>query len=360
MSLLLPTSLGEALDKLNILELKTKKIKDENRLKYVTEEYNELYTLLKQYLEENKFYYNILYKVNKKIWDVQDDLRLNKIPSTNEIYKIILDENDRRCRIKNKINSKAKSKLREQKGYPIKKALLCSHLGLGDMICMIGIVRYLSTIYDIVQIICKTENLENVRLFYKDDDSIQLIPCDDIFIRYHNKMNFNDTDIYSCGYHSTCNTSTNTFTNIPEFFYEEMGFNLSIAKDYFYIDYSEYQTDEIVNEIIQYNYFFVHDTSYFENSDLSTKFIKENILVINPCRNPYTDPDELGYKLNDKLKNKPLVYFIPIIQNAKEIYCVDSSFFNLINFIDTTKVENLYVKTRNNREYNSFTKFKYI
>ena len=49
----LPVSLGEALDKLTILDIKRDKIKDD-RLKDVEHEYNLLYDKLKEHIDNNK------------------------------------------------------------------------------------------------------------------------------------------------------------------------------------------------------------------------------------------------------------------------------------------------------------------
>ena len=57
----LPVSLGEALDKLTILDIKMNKIKD-NRITDVKNEYTLLYNTLKSYVNNHQFYYNILKK----------------------------------------------------------------------------------------------------------------------------------------------------------------------------------------------------------------------------------------------------------------------------------------------------------
>lgn len=359
MSVNLPISVGEALDKLTILDIKLKKIQDENRLKYVREEYEELKQLIGSFYETNKFFYNLLLKINETIWDVQDDLRLNKVPSSNDLYKIILDENDRRCRVKNKINSKSLSNMREQKGYPLKKAFICSHLGIGDMICMIGIVRYLSTIFDKVYVMCKEKYLENIKLFYRDDDNITFITCgNDEILKFDNLSEYQGMKTFICGYHSNQNNDFIFKDNIPEKFYEQMGFDINIAKEYFFIDDLEY--DENIKEIINQEYIFVHDISSSHELDISKKLLEKdkNLLIINPSQNPYTK-DHKYYDILEKIQNKPIIYFIPLIKNAKKIYTIDSSFFNLINFIDT-KADEHFCISRGNRVYKLFTKFKYV
>ena len=200
MSIFLPISIGEALDKLTILEIKLKYIQNENKLKNVKIEYDELIKDLLIYKNQVLHYYNILLHINENIWNIQDNIRSETIKqdkedlSSNNACKLILDENDRRCRIKTKINNKFNSVFLEQKGYCIKKALLYSHLGLGDMICMIGVARYLTTKYDEVYVVCKHEYYDNVKLFYKDDKDIHIILSDQLNIKKSSNHSFYELD----------------------------------------------------------------------------------------------------------------------------------------------------------------------
>ena len=178
MDLLLPVSIGEGLDKLTILELKIKYIQNEERKKEVKKEYDSIYPILKEYREKCELLYKVLYDCNERIWILCDDTRdKNNIDYASNCEKIIL-ENDKRFRIKNKINNKLNSNLKEQKGYNKKKALFISHLGLGDMFVMCGAVRYYSIIYDEIYVVCKDNNYNNVCMMYKDDENIKIIKID--------------------------------------------------------------------------------------------------------------------------------------------------------------------------------------
>jgi len=65
MNIELPVSLGEALDKLTILDIKLEKIKDD-RKKDVEYEYNLLFDKLKNNIENHNYYYKILKKINSR------------------------------------------------------------------------------------------------------------------------------------------------------------------------------------------------------------------------------------------------------------------------------------------------------
>ena len=62
---------------------------------------------------------------------MQDDFRDKKGDITALCMKII-EENDRRFRVKKKINDLVNSSLKEQKGYARTKALILTHFGNGD------------------------------------------------------------------------------------------------------------------------------------------------------------------------------------------------------------------------------------
>ena len=118
MELSLPVSLGEAIDKLTILDIKCDKIQD-NRRKNVQNEYNILYDKLKDFIEKYNELYNSMKKINIIIWKQMDDLRDNATFDENymKLCKECIDSNDIRFRIKNKINLISNSLLKEEKGY---------------------------------------------------------------------------------------------------------------------------------------------------------------------------------------------------------------------------------------------------
>jgi len=78
-SMKIEVSNGELLDKLTILELKIKNIKDTSKLVNVYKEFNELNPLAKELFEKNdsdlQNHYLALAEVNSKLWDIEDDIR---------------------------------------------------------------------------------------------------------------------------------------------------------------------------------------------------------------------------------------------------------------------------------------------
>ena len=119
-----PVSVGELIDKLSILQVKRNKIDDEKKLSYINNEFELLYNLSAEFLNnmEIENLYHELVEVNSSLWDVEDKLREYEKMNYFEEHFISLARkvyftNDKRFELKNKINEISQSELREQKSY---------------------------------------------------------------------------------------------------------------------------------------------------------------------------------------------------------------------------------------------------
>jgi predicted nucleic acid-binding Zn-ribbon protein len=118
MKIQIPVSVGELLDKITILEIKSMFTDDE----YVTKELNDLNTIrstLTQYTLEHEVK---LKKVNEKLWKIEDKLRkLEKEQRFDEEFielaRSVYIINDERARIKREINELTNSNYKEIKIY---------------------------------------------------------------------------------------------------------------------------------------------------------------------------------------------------------------------------------------------------
>lgn len=154
----LPISIGEAIDKLTILDIKLDNIKDNRRLD-IEKEYNLLHHKLSEFVDKYKELYNSMKKINKLIWDMMDKLRDEEL--CNDLYLTIckkcVEFNDIRFRIKNKINYLSKSVLKEQKSYKIKQ-LFIEMKENQDLTHFVIPIKYYSFFYDEINIIYDTIN----------------------------------------------------------------------------------------------------------------------------------------------------------------------------------------------------------
>ena len=118
-------SVGELLDKISILEIKQKNLKDTEKTKIVTKELESLNNTLKNDVsitDEIKSLYNDLKAINSKLWDIEDGKRKcerNKDFGEKfiELARSVYIENDNRAKIKNKINQLSGSNISEVKSY---------------------------------------------------------------------------------------------------------------------------------------------------------------------------------------------------------------------------------------------------
>ena len=119
-----PISLGELIDKISILVIKEKKIKDEKKNNLIREELTLLRKTLNEAANNNSInnYLNQLIDVNSTLWKIEDEIReceKNKKFDQKfiDLARSVYITNDRRAEIKLEINNKFGSKIVEVKSY---------------------------------------------------------------------------------------------------------------------------------------------------------------------------------------------------------------------------------------------------
>ena len=118
-------SAGELLDKISILEIKLNKIKDHVLLNEVKKEYeilNETKNKNISFSEKIDILYKNLKETNKKLWEIENKVRLCEKNSDFkekfiQISRDIYFANDRRSKIKLEINKILGSNIKEVKQY---------------------------------------------------------------------------------------------------------------------------------------------------------------------------------------------------------------------------------------------------
>mgnify|MGYP003624198509 CR=1 FL=1 len=125
MSIQIDISVGELIDKITILQIKEEKISDTNKLTNIKKELN---VLQEQWSKSHYVAVDLegetdsLKKVNEKLWDIEDQIRIKEsknqfdeefISLARSVYII----NDERAAVKRKINNKTDSNLVEEKSY---------------------------------------------------------------------------------------------------------------------------------------------------------------------------------------------------------------------------------------------------
>ncbi|OUW74362.1 MAG: hypothetical protein CBD76_00385 [Pelagibacteraceae bacterium TMED216] len=118
-------SIGELIDKISILKIKETKLTDKDLIKEVKNEKKELLLTLSNLNLDREIIDPILKnltKVNSLLWDIEDNLRnfekLGKfddvfVENARKVYKL----NDERFSLKNTLNLKFNSNIKEVKSY---------------------------------------------------------------------------------------------------------------------------------------------------------------------------------------------------------------------------------------------------
>ena len=123
--ILVEVSVGELLDKISIFEIKKKKIKDLEKLKFINDEYNILKDQLNKNVKSNEKLeklFQSLKEINAKLWVIEDAKRLCEKNSDfgDKFIKLSRDIhflNDDRSKVKLEINNHTGSKIKEIKEY---------------------------------------------------------------------------------------------------------------------------------------------------------------------------------------------------------------------------------------------------
>ena len=117
---------GELLDKLSILELKLKNIKDDKKLINIKNEHGGLSplcnNLFNNYGNELRSLYAKLSEINAELWKIEDDIREceRKKDFGHEFVRLaraVYFTNDKRSDVKNSINLLTESGFVEEKSY---------------------------------------------------------------------------------------------------------------------------------------------------------------------------------------------------------------------------------------------------
>ncbi|MBT4416459.1 DUF6165 family protein [Candidatus Pelagibacter sp.] len=123
--IIVEVSIGELLDKISILEIKQEKIKDPEKLKFISDEHAVLKDQLNKNVKSNdeiEKLFQSLKEINAKLWVIEDDKRLceKEKDFTEKFIKLSRDVhflNDDRAKIKLEINNITGSKIKEIKEY---------------------------------------------------------------------------------------------------------------------------------------------------------------------------------------------------------------------------------------------------
>ena len=121
----LDVSIGEAIDKLSILEIKGRRINDPQKQAEIMKEIASLDSM-RTFIAKYPIFYELMVYVNGLIWDMTDNVKLLNItdPKFAESANNIFEYNQKRFRIKNWFNLLLDSNIKEQKSFAAKMCIV--------------------------------------------------------------------------------------------------------------------------------------------------------------------------------------------------------------------------------------------
>jgi len=115
-------SIGEIVDKLSILQIKTAFIKDEEKLNNVKKEYDYLYDIVFNEMKIEQSDFSDMVSINQELWKIEDDIRDKERAKEFDdefirLARAVYVTNDKRAEVKKVINIKYGSLFVEEKSY---------------------------------------------------------------------------------------------------------------------------------------------------------------------------------------------------------------------------------------------------
>ncbi|EME69258.1 hypothetical protein H261_14505 [Paramagnetospirillum caucaseum] len=125
MSVLVPVSWGEIIDKITILEIKAERLSDAGKIANVTKELDELVLVREREFPGHAGLAALsaeLKAINETLWVIEDDIRdceraKDFGPKFVELARAVYFTNDERAAVKRKVNDLLGSALIEEKSY---------------------------------------------------------------------------------------------------------------------------------------------------------------------------------------------------------------------------------------------------
>lgn len=190
--------------------------------------------------------------------------------------------------------------------------LLHTHLGLGDMFICNGLVRKFvaENDYDRYYVVCKKHYMSSVAPMYSDDDRIIVIPI-------QGRDEYQEVEdlpinapILRIGHEHL-----SPDIRFDKSFYQQLGFDIKDKYSRCSVSRDRQAEEKCYEEHVNpgEEYIFVHDESSVGIFNLQTPSCYK---VIKPTSREYTLPD-----------------YLKVIEKAKEVHCLNSSFVNMIDVI---------------------------
>lgn len=225
-------------------------------------------------------------------------------------------------------------------------ALVCHHLGMGDVVAASGAVRYFASKYSKVYAFSKLKYFHNTTDLYQDLGNVYVLPVADSepheqqHIQHYISHLGKNADIYTAGIY---NPRANKWENLPDNFARDLGLDMDTLKKYFAVPQQCWTTAPCPKEK---KWVFFHSVA--SHTDASQEMLGNytgNLLLVNPSKNMY-EPTHPFWQQAQEFVGLPFWSYVTTIKHAQEIHVIDSSFSNLCAFIAQPDQEkHVYLKS---------------
>ena len=228
----------------------------------------------------------------------------------------------------------------------MKNAIILTHLGMGDMLSSSPAIRYFASKYENVYIISKLRYFQNCMRMYEDVDNINILTLsleandseyqerlevDHFLNQFEEEYELLTSGIY--------HKNPAPFDILPDNFYMDLGLDLDVYENYFSLSENIYQNQQFKDIIEHYKYAFVcGKTSLVDHTDKIISKIDSDLLLLSPSKNLYT-PNHEYFDVAETVVGLPMFDYVPLIQNAKEVHLIASSFSILSKFVASNEVK---------------------
>lgn len=200
-------------------------------------------------------------------------------------------------------------------------------MGLGDHLLCFGLIVELAKNYDEIYLFCFPKYKNSVEFLYKDEKKIIVIPIEEEKIgEFVSNYHFCDNkNVLSIGFDES--RALQTKMTFDEAFYFSKGIEFKKKYSNFKLRRNFQKELELFNKynLVEGEYIFVHDDS---ERGYNIKIYGEN--VIRP-----------SMSMTDNIFD-----YLYIIENAKEVHCIDSCFFIMSDFLIQNKNINYHINAR--------------
>ena len=207
---------------------------------------------------------------------------------------------------------------------------------------MNGAVRYLSTAYDEVLVVCKKRNLKNTMDMYADDPTIKLLKIEDDYELQpwtvkHRFFSEQGYTVYSCGAHAL--RPDKAIYDLPNSFYDDMAIPRTIRQSYFHVPRTP-AAAALAGRFRDTPYIVVHEESSVKKLPIVAmlRAAGETRLVLDLNKNPYETTHE-WFEKAQLVVGKPLLEYTGLLEGAAEIHMIESSLYCLASHLDLSKVK---------------------